>query len=373
MAPEAPTTGTTAPKLFDAGWLKQALTYVGVAGVGGGGFAALCFGIGFLAIRHHDEMLGLPSRTTAYGAMVRAGALFFPNSLYYVLIGTWKAVAVLFVLALMTWPFQDAIAGALRACSARLPVAVRNSSNRVSFLLVHALLLGLGLMLFEDRAAMLHPTNRHLLLDRPATRAATLANPAPLVASASAGSLRYFAWERLSKKAARIGAELRSDAEITRRHYGQSVALLGLLVALLVFELVFWRELSLLLLRWLLRPILYVLTGALIITLPAAYGVLWIPNNATYVEITTAATSEPPVTGYLLTDISGDEPDVWTLTLADTTFAMRVFKRESISEIRVLADASTENLLGVSPEPSEPAAHPDERGGASRAGPPTQR
>ncbi len=371
MAGEAPTTGATAPKLFDPGWLKQALTYVGVAGVGGSGFAALCFGIGFLAIRHHDEMLGLPSRTTAYGAMVRAGALFFPNSLYYVLIGTWKAVAVLFVLALMTWPFQDAIGRALRAGTARLPVAVRSSSNRVSFLIAHALLLGLGLLLFEDRAATLHPTNRHLLLDKPVTQAAKVATPAPLVASA--GSLRYFAWERLSKKAARIGTELRSDAETTRRHYGQSVALLGVLVALLMFELAFWRELRFVLLRWLIRPILYVLAGALVITLPAAYGVLWIPNNATYVEITTTAASEPPVTGYLLTDISGDEPDVWTLALADTTFAMRVFKRESISEIRVLADASTENLLGVSPDPSEPVAVPENPGGESRAGPATQR
>jgi len=319
-------------------WVKQALAYVGVTGAGGGGFAALCFAIGFLATRSHDEMLGLPTWTGAYGAMVRIGAMFFPNSLYCLLFGTWKATAAVFAVALAGW----AIAEGLRRRRRAAAVAMRPWARIAFFLVAHGALLGIGLLLFEDRAATLHQDNRSMLL----ARSSEQDGPVPTTAAAS---FRYFVWDRLPEKAARVRAELRADPQAdppTRKHYGQSVALLGLFIVLLALEHAYWRTWVSRMLQWLIRSVLYGVAVVLIVTLPAAYGVLWLPNNATYVEIATAPT-EAPVIGYLLTDISSDDPDVWTLTLADTTFAMRVFKRESISEIRVIANASTDNLLRV--------------------------
>src|SRR5512138_3698884 len=94
---------------LESGPLKNVLTYVGISGVGGGGFAALCFGIGFLAIRSHDEMLGLPVRVSANVATVRTGAVFFLDSLFYVLYGFWKALAALLVAGLVGWWLRDQI------------------------------------------------------------------------------------------------------------------------------------------------------------------------------------------------------------------------------------------------------------------------
>lgn len=373
------TAGAKPPGLFDASWIRQAITYIGVTGAGGGGFAALCFGIGFLATRHHDEMLGLPSRATAYGAMVRTGAMFFPNSLYYLLVGTWKAVAAGAVLAMVAWVLYGEVAPALRKRAPRLPAVVVRGSRGVSFLVIHSFLLFFALVLFEDRAATLHPENRHLLLDRssgarlgPPDRApvpggspAQRAQRAGPVTFTAARAADYFVLDRLAAKAERVNGELRQDSEVARKHYGQSVAFLTLLVILLAVEYLYWRDRSSFrLLQLIIRPVLYVLAVTLLVTLPAAYGVLWMSKDAIYVEITTTP-SDPPITGYLLTDISGDEPDVWTLALADTTFAMRVFKRESISEIRLLPYASTDNLLSVarvasaSPEPREGVARAD--------------
>ncbi len=356
-----------------AGWItwsriQQVLSYVGIAGAGGSGFALLCFGIGFLAVRHHDEMLGLPSRATAYGAMVRTGAMFFPNSLYYLLVGAWKGLAAAAGLVLLASVLQDPIARLAQRHAPKTPTALSRFSRGTSFLVIHSFLLFFALVLFEDRAAMLHPANRHLLLDRSAEPAIPPAEGTPVGAPPRAPiaegrgptdftavrAARYFVMDRLKGKTAWVNRELLQDEEaaadpndeqeVARKHYGLSLALLALLVVLLAVERAWWHgPPPLQRIESIVRPVLYVLAVTLVVTLPAAYGVLWMPRGATWVEIT--APPEPPTAGYLLTDISGDEPDVWTLTLSDTTFTLRVFKRESISEIRIQSAPSTSNLL----------------------------
>ena len=61
-------------------WVGQ---FVGLLGGGGAGFAAFAFGLGFLAIKYHDIMLGLPTTTTAYTSYVTTGSLFFVNTMHY--------------------------------------------------------------------------------------------------------------------------------------------------------------------------------------------------------------------------------------------------------------------------------------------------
>lgn len=314
--------------------------------------------------------------------------MFFPNSLYYLLVGTWRAVAVAAVLVMVAWVLHDPIARALRQRAPRLPASLTRVSRGTSFLVVHSFLLFFALVLFEDRAATLSPANRHLLLERssgamlPTGDGRPLEGPAQVRTGEGRGSAdftaahatRYFLLDRLTAKTQRVNEELVQDeeatsgpdgkGEITRKHYGLSVALLVLLVILLAVERLYWRSPpSFRPLELIVRPVLYVLALTLVVTLPAAYGVLWMPKGATWVEIATAP-AEPPITGYLLTDISSDEPDVWTVTLADTTFTMRVFKRESISEIRLTGN-STSNLLAVvrepprSPQPPEGIARAD--------------
>ena len=62
--------------------LKQVGEVVGVVGGMGAAFAGLAFGIGYIATKHHDEMLGIPTTTTDYTTYVRTGSLFFTQSLH---------------------------------------------------------------------------------------------------------------------------------------------------------------------------------------------------------------------------------------------------------------------------------------------------
>lgn len=339
--------------------LRDVLTWIGLTGAGGGGFAALCFGIGFLATRNHDEMLGLPSQASASSVLVRTGAMFFSNSLYDALFGTWKALPVLAAIVLAAWWLARAARRGLRGSS------VPNAGVLVAggFVVAHLVLLGFGLLLFEDRAATLDASNHHLLLSR---RPPDAAEAAPAVVTGPGAALRYFVSERLPAKATRVREELRFAPQAAHDHYGQSVALLAVFAALLALELAAWRDRSARVLDWTLRPALYLVGLVLVLTLPAAYGVLSISNHATWVEITSPP--DRPVNGYLLTDISSDEPDVWTLAVADTNFSLRVFKRDRISEIRLMKDASTDNLLRYAWEGPAGSAAPSAQGGVAHAG-----
>ncbi len=64
------------------GTLKSVGQFLGVVGGGGAGFAGLAFGIGYLATKHHDAMMGMPTTTTDNTSYVRTGALFFTQSLH---------------------------------------------------------------------------------------------------------------------------------------------------------------------------------------------------------------------------------------------------------------------------------------------------
>ncbi len=375
---QEPKAGVGPPTWLSWSRIQQILSYAGLAGAGGSGLALLCFGIGFLAVRSHDEMLGLPSRAMAHGATVREGAMFFLNSLYYLFVAAWKALAVAMLLVMLAAVFEDWVARILRRLAAALAPTLARASHAASFVTIHSLLLLFAVLLFEDRAATLHPVNRHLLSDRssdalipqgpqPPPQGQALSGaqwgPAHFTAARAA---HYFLYDRLKGKKAWVNTELLQDEEkngpdgeqevVARKHYGLSVALLVLLIVLLAVERISWRSPpSLRRFDAIIRPVLYVLALALVVTLPAAYGVLWMPRGATWVEIT--APPEQPTGGYLLTDISGDEPDVWTIALPDATFTMRVSKRESISEIRISGDY-TNNLLAevrksVSPDGME--------------------
>src|SRR5437660_8311600 len=81
--------------------LQNLAIYLRIAGAGGGGFAALCFGIGYLAIKNHDHMIGLPSGIASNTAYIRTGALFFTNSFYYVLTATFFLFVVACVMSLV--------------------------------------------------------------------------------------------------------------------------------------------------------------------------------------------------------------------------------------------------------------------------------
>jgi len=61
--------------------LKKVAEVVGVVGGMGAAFTGLAFGIGYLATKHHDDMLGVPTTTIDQTSYIRTGALFFTQSL----------------------------------------------------------------------------------------------------------------------------------------------------------------------------------------------------------------------------------------------------------------------------------------------------
>ena len=133
-------------------WIGQ---FIGLVGGGGAGFTALAFGVGYLAIKNHDAMLGLPTTISSYESYVRTGALFFPNSVQYLISGLsaygWVAftvtiIAIVIPLLLYKWPprFDDNI-------------------KAMGLLVAYAFVILLAFLSCQRQIAVLHPVNKDLL------------------------------------------------------------------------------------------------------------------------------------------------------------------------------------------------------------------
>lgn len=283
--------------------LKAVAQYLGVLGSGGAGFAGLAFGIGYLATKHHDAMLGMPTTTTDYATYVRTGALFFTQTLHDLVAS----------LATLATPLARVIAVFIGATVVLigLPMLTRTLAKKATapwlrwlpLLVASAALLLASLVNLPRHLAPLDAGNKNLLFEQ------------RVVAGA----------------AAEVNTRLRERNSEVRLHelYGtQWVVLLGLALGALV--LTRWRQavgdgaagdpvepVLRTLNDWVLRPATYLVIGALVVTTPANYGVLAMSTSLPCVQLYSAKDDGKPAklggSGFLVSDLSSEKGEIAVL------------------------------------------------------------
>jgi hypothetical protein len=297
-----------------AKWVAQ---FLGIVGGAGGGSAALAFGIGYLATKGHDAMLGLPTTTTSYAAYVRTGALFFPGTVHDVAqfvaprtagrVVIPAVVGVVLVLALSRW----------RALAAILE---RKSSEALfSFFCFAAAVL--AVLYLPYHMAPLQQRNTGLLF-----QAAVVGDPL---------------------NAALRREDLQSTERLHQRYGQQCTTVLSL--GYLAYALMRWRRRLgatpslagwVATADWLARPIVYTALAGCVMSIPTLYGILAVPR-APCVQ-PTVATSEQDRGGslkghgLLWSDLSVDTSQVIILEKASYGYAEMVYRRSLVRRLETI-------------------------------------
>lgn len=345
------------PTGLEARVLKGALQYLGVFSGGGAGFAALSFGVGYLAVKSHDAMLGLPTATTHAESYVRVGALFFPNSLYYaVSVVTRTSIKIwaeyrpgLYGLVLATifvWFLSSSTSGKKlrewlrgrrvgRVIGEQLEryKAWATRARPAGLTLAYLMLTVLAFVAVEQQTASLHSINKGLLLNEPV----------------AAGKLESYGL------AGEIHGYLRkSTASVElQRLFGKYLLYLMTMssIALWLFRVgrrqaytpaSGWLSTN----NWMLRPVTYTLLVTQLVLLPSTYGVLCVSNLFPCVEtITDEERQAAPLKGYLLSDLTVSEPQVVVLAWSsgESHWKQQVFRR---SELEALTIVTCPPMLG---------------------------
>ena len=352
---------------FDLSFLKAAGTFLGVIGSGGGGFAALAFAIGYLAIKKKDELIGLPTTQSDPTSYIRTGALFFSNSAYFLLAATYKLLVALALLALLLALFLVAAKAfrwpRSRRTSRNGQVSGRSPSRGWFLPAAYALLLVLALCTLSLQTAAFDSQNRNLLYKVISDREAKLqraASGVPALASpAAADVLVWPPWER--PLARRINTLLRhpQGRDFLQLFYGQQLTLvLAVLYGAVICRQKHKRRASRIehlgrtspewrpyRVAQVLTPFLYLAVLALLVNLPAAYGVLCLPTNGALVIV--RETEQPtPSSGTLLSDLSSGSKEIWLLDEDNGMFILNLVDRSRVRDVTLLGDI-TDNFLAI--------------------------
>jgi hypothetical protein len=366
-AQEDQTTQSIFLSLFEVKAFKAAANFFGVVGAGGGGFATLAFGIGYLAIKKHDTMVGLPTTVVDITTYVRTGAMFFSNTLVlicstpttYVLIGLILSIA--FTVAFRRYKDE-------RANISSPPPSVEGHAGKqyLGVFTLQLLLFVFALLLINVQSATLHPDNTNLINQMLRDRQTELdgddgadqqseANLLPM-------SILYSADNRLRVRVNNALRHIDGRSKL-QQFFGDQIVLILLLLSLFA-ALRVWRK------RWqeiaseswdrIFGPwwssmtdtavyvMLYVLTLAILLNIPATYGVLVLPTEGAQVTVVTTDNHEG--SGILLTDMSSQGDTVWILGKEKAGNKVRpkllAFDRSKVSEV-VLIGQTTPNYLAI--------------------------
>lgn len=254
--------------------LKWTAQLLGIVGGGGSGFAALSFGIGYLAIKHHDAMLGLPTTNIPYTTYVRTGALFFTTALQSMVTVltplSWGAIVLALIVVLLL------LLG--RMFGLRLSEQKRAlRAQAILLALCSVLVLVFSFKILPMHAAPLEPMNRELLLieDRPAV--------------AEQDTQAFQVWEQLR----------RDDGEkwLQKRFGLMCASVFVLLYLAWLFRR--WRHSQVVptnggdavvtyclgMSDWIVRPLQFGVVLVMLAILPANYGVLGLSNHYPCVQL----------------------------------------------------------------------------------------
>lgn len=322
-------------------WLAYVGKYTGIIGGGGAGFAALSFGIGYLAVKSHDAMLGLPTTLSNYESYVRIGSLFFSNSLYSLVTTFTTIPKPILIAALLVFVVALVLSSHL---SRRKPLWLIKIP--LGYLIIAYALISFTAFLSTERlSATLHPDNKSLLLKL----------PEDVKAKGYAKNI----YDLLRKE---------GGADELQREYSLNLAQT---VALFygAFVLYRWRRkviashsdatsnevnsrdrpLVMLVSDWTLRPLLYSLLIFHLILLPSSYGVLCLSNEYPQAHIVLKHGESPREQGFLLSDMSVDLPEiVWVQRdPKGHIYAHYFIKKDDIKSIDMVANPPHRNILYV--------------------------
>jgi len=352
---------------FDLSYLKAAATVLGVIGSGSGVFAALSFGIGYLAIKKQGDLIGLPMTVSDPTSYIRTGALFFSNSTYFLLAATYRILVLIAAIGLLLALF---IVIAKKISRFRLPKALRKVTTLVASLprgwrlpATYALLLVLGLCTLSLQTAAFDPQNKNLLYqvisDREARLAPTSNNQSTSVKTGMPTNVLVWPpWQ--DSLADRINERLRHPRgrDSLQLFYGQQFALvLAILYGVVACRLKRkqierlgsvapeWRPFRV---AQSLSPFVLLVALALIVNLPAVYGVLCLPTKAARVHVLLVGPKGKVETksGALMSDLSSGSKEIWLLTEKQGNFYLSVLDRAQLRAITLMR-GSTDNFLAV--------------------------
>lgn len=353
--------------LFEVKTLKAAASFFGVVGAGGGGFATLAFGIGYLAIKKHDVMVGLPTTVVDVSTYIRTGAMFLSNTLVlifstpttYVLIG----VILLTSLAVAVRRYKQ-VQGNI---SSPLPSGGNRASKQfLGMFALQLLLFAFALVLINVQTATLHPVNTNVINQMLGDRQAVLNSGDDTDQQSETKHLpKSILFNVDGTLSTRVNKALRhiDGRPKLQQFYGDQIVLIVLLLSLFL-ALRIWRK------HWrtidseswdrIFGPwwssmtdtgmyvLLYFLTVAILLNVPTTYGVLVLPTEGAQVALETTDGKEG--VGILLTDMSSEGDTVWLLGKEQAGRNVRpkllAFDRSKVSEI-VFTGQATPNYLAI--------------------------
>lgn len=362
---------------FSLASAKSALETAGALAGASAVFAALAFGIGYVAIRQHDSTLGIIS-TTSYAQYVRTGIEFVPRS--FAAIGVYLSHALPLVIGLLVL-VGIAVLYAYRASGAREqgPWLERQQnrwirrlfqggharmSGGLPLLVVVATWLVLGVInYFPTHLAPLRSINTGLLLKE--WRA-----PEPATADEAQRVYELLHLNTTDAVPGRLLAPSRavdaSAEEVLLARYGRA-CIIVLIFTYLAFLCSRWRrridqedqqrEIAQLppvtalraFHRFALQPVLYTIAIVLILSLPALYGTLAITNALPCVTVTTDSTVSRLYPGDVvrpLTDLSADAKEVVLFSWGQQDDEQYVIERVKTANIlRIIGRECPSTLL----------------------------
>jgi hypothetical protein len=352
-------------------YLKAAATLLGVIGSAGGVFAALSFGIGYLAIKKQDELIGLPTTLSDPTTYIRTGALFFSNSTYFLLSATYRLFVLIVVITLLLALFIGATKKIrhfpLRRIFSKGTILMSSLPQGWLLPASYVLLLVLALCTLSLQTAAFDPQNRNLLYqvisDREAKLAQRTDTQSMSVKEADQENLLVLPPWRESL-ADRINARLRhpQGRGSLQLMYGQQLALVlvvlyGLVVCRLKRKQQLHRieQLGSTSSEWMsfriaqsLSPLVLLVALALVVNLPTVYGILCLPTRAAMVRVSVVGSKGTGETrsGTLISDLSSGSREIWLLSENQGKFNLGVLDRAQLRSITLMGEG-TDNFLAV--------------------------
>jgi hypothetical protein len=302
--------------------IKSVLELAAGLAAAGATIGAVVFGIGYLAVRQHDAVLGLAT-TTNTRSYLRAGGAFFAetvSAVASVITSSWQSLIVLVavvVAAVAVSVFSMKIGGWLAPRLPARPTMVALALG--TFIVVVAFYLPLHL-------APLHSSNTGLLL-------------------------KEFEPDSTSGWAPVRIYEMLHNAEPMEldREYGR-ISLLAMAIIYVFFLLImswrhslqaeqaqhaaWWKPTG----TWLLVPMAVAVVASILVTWPAVYGSLAMSYDTPCVSVITTDSLRndefAEKRGRLLTDLSSDVPDVVLYYWGESHFALELLQRSAITLVQ---------------------------------------